>query len=203
MKHQDKDSKEKLSELRRRAELAAAEKSSGISNASARSPEKVQRLIHELQVHQIELEMQNEELRRTQQELEESRDKYSELYHLAPVGFFILDQEGVILEANLSGSGLLGIEIGLLIGRPLASFVNEEDGNALYLHFRQVLETQSKETCEVQIINKDVNQVPMRLETQLIRSREGSPRSLSRNGLDFVGLAGTFFRFVTSRVIPR
>ena len=64
----DKDSKDKLSELRRRAELAVAEKSLGISDISALSPEEVRQLIHELQVHQIELEMQNEELRRTQQD---------------------------------------------------------------------------------------------------------------------------------------
>ena len=67
--------------------MAAAEKSLSVSDAPALSPADIQRLVHELQVHQIELEMQNEELRRTQQDVEASRDKYSALYDFAPAGY--------------------------------------------------------------------------------------------------------------------
>ena len=172
----DQDSKDKVSELRRRAELAAAEKSSsGISDVSALSPEKVQQLIHELQVHQIELEIQNEELR---QEFEASRDKYSKLYDVAPVGYFTLDHKGVILEANLTVCGLLGRARAFLIGKPLASLVNEEDANALYLHFRQVLETQSKQTCDVRLAKNDGSHIPVRLDSQVLESQDGSPTVL-------------------------
>ena len=111
----------------------------------------------------------------TQQELEASRDKYSELYDFAPVGYFTLDQNGVILEANLTGSGLLGRARVFLIGKPLASFVNEEDGNALYLHFRQVLETQSKQTCDIRLTKKDGSQIRVRLDSQVLGGQDGSP----------------------------
>ncbi|MBI5250474.1 MAG: hypothetical protein HY912_13355 [Desulfomonile tiedjei] len=101
---QEKDPKGKILELRKQAELAMAEKPLGISDVSARSPEQVQVLIHELQVYQIELEMQNDELRRTQQELEASRDNFSELYECAPVGYVTLNDKGLILRPILQWS---------------------------------------------------------------------------------------------------
>ena len=66
------------------------------------------KLVHELQIHQVELEMQNEELRRTQEELQASREQYFELYDIAPVGYFSLSEAGIILEANLTGANMLG-----------------------------------------------------------------------------------------------
>ncbi len=178
MKDQDKESKDRLSELRRRAEVAA-ENSLGVSDVSALSPEEVQQLIHELQVHQIELEMQNEELR---QELEASRDKNSDLYDLAPVGYLVLDQAGVIQQANITVAGLLGRARASLIGKPFSSFVNEEDGNTLYLHFRQILETQSKQTCDVRLAKNDGSHIPVRLDSQVLGSQDDS-RTLLRTVL--------------------
>jgi PAS domain-containing protein len=134
---QERDFKNKTFDLRRRAESAFAEKPRDALDISTLSNEDVQKMVHELQVHQMELEMQNEELRRIQQDLETSRDKYSELYDFAPAGYLVLDQKGVILEANLTSFALLGRARAFLIGKPFASLVNEEDGNTLYLHFRQ------------------------------------------------------------------
>ena len=134
-----RDSNGKLSELRRLAESSFAQKAGDAVDISTLSHEDVQKVVHELQVHQIELEMQNEELRRTHQDLEASLDTYYQLYDFAPVGYFILDHKGVILEANLTACGLLGRARAFMIGKPFAGFVNEQDENTLYVHLRQVL----------------------------------------------------------------
>ncbi len=100
--------------LRRKAESLISQKQE-VFLPQKNSPEDMEKLIHELQVHQVELEMQNDEVRKAQEEVEESRSRYMDLYDFAPVGYFTLDNKGVILEANLTGAELLGIERGLLL----------------------------------------------------------------------------------------
>lgn len=100
------------------------------------SSEATQRVLHELRVHQVELEMQNEELCRTRAELEGSRAQYFELFDLAPVGYLTLDQQGLILEANLTFARLLGVARGDLVKRPLNRFILDEDRKS-YDRFRK------------------------------------------------------------------
>lgn len=90
-------------------------------------------LVHELRVHEIELEMQNEELRRAQLALEESRDRYLDLYEFAPVGYLTLNDKGIIQEINLAGAALLGCERSRLLQRSLSRFIVNEDGDDYYL----------------------------------------------------------------------
>src|ERR1035438_1533062 len=99
-------------ELRRRAE--------GRLKAEAEA----RRLLHELQVHQLELEMQNAELHEARNRVETLLETYTDLYDFAPVGYFSLDEEGLILEVNLTGAALLGIERFRLINRRLQGFVD-------------------------------------------------------------------------------
>jgi PAS domain S-box-containing protein len=149
---QDRDSKDKLSELRQRAEAALTEKAGSASDVSQLSSEDVQKLIHELQVHQIELEMQNDELRRAQLALEESRDRYLDLYDYAPVGYFTLDKNALVLEANLSGASLLGMERDRLINKQLIRFVHKDSQDTFYFHRNQVLETTTRHICEIKLV---------------------------------------------------
>ena len=94
---------EKSDTLRKQAERALRDQTMDLQNLPTRD---IRSLVHELQVHQIELEMQNEELRRTQSELEESRNKYSNLYDFAPVGYFTFDKNGLVMEVNLTGANM-------------------------------------------------------------------------------------------------
>jgi len=88
-----------------------------------RDPGEIQGLVHELQVHQIELEMQNEELQKTREEVKAGLDRYVELYDFAPVGYFTLDNLGLILQANFAGASMLGSERSRLTGRPFVSCI--------------------------------------------------------------------------------
>lgn len=115
-------------ELRARALLRARETAASTTNSDKTpSQEDPLRLIHELQVHQIELELQNEELSRAYEELEASRARYFELYDLAPVGYLTVSKQGVIVEANLTTATLLGVKRSALAGKPFASFILTED----------------------------------------------------------------------------
>ena len=111
----------------------------------------VQQLVHELQVHQIELEMQNEELRRAQMELEAARDRYVDLYDFSPVGHLTLDTHGTIVEANLRSGTLLGINRKELIGQPLARLFVSADQDIFHRHCQEVLKTGTRQTCELHL----------------------------------------------------
>jgi len=112
----------------------------------------VEEVINELRTHQVELEMQNEELRETQIKLANSRSKYFDLYNLAPVGYFTLDKNGLIIDANLVGASLLNIEIHDLNKIAFIQFINLEDRNKFHQLWQRALKTEDKESSEIQMI---------------------------------------------------
>ena len=112
----------------------------------------VNSLIHEIQVYQMELEMQNEELRRAQLEIETGREKYVELYDHAPIGYFTLDKNGLILEANSMGASMLEVEKQRLTERSFVHFVAQEDRDIFYLHRNKAAKSGKLEQCELRLI---------------------------------------------------
>jgi two-component system CheB/CheR fusion protein len=167
---EDKKNPKKISELRKRAEDALQEETGELQEISTRD---AQSLIHELQVHQIELEMQNEELLRAQKELEESRDRYSDLYDFAPVGYFSFDKNGLILGVNLTGAKKLGIERNFLIRKPFSLFISPGRRDVFYLHLRQIFSTGFRQTCELKLVDKKGSEFDVQLESLLVQ--EGNP----------------------------
>jgi len=112
-------------------------------------------LLHELQVHQIELEMQNESLRHSQMVLEESRDRYVDLFEFAPVGYLTLSREGQIASINLTGAALLGEDRRKLLQRRFQHFVAAEEQAAWQTHFFRAFHKGEKQTCELSLLRRD------------------------------------------------
>lgn len=135
--------------------------------------DKVQRLIHELQAHQSELEIQNEELRRAQFDLVYSRDRFSDLYEFAPVGYLTMDQDGKIVEANLTAATMLGIDRRDLLNQPITRFVGPQSQDDLHLHCQAVLPSDTKHVCEVEMRAADETPMTVRLESVAFGEQEG------------------------------
>jgi PAS domain S-box-containing protein len=123
-------------------------------DVAAMPVEDVQQLVHALQIKQIELNKQNEELRRTQVELEAARDRYVALYDFSPAGHLTLDASGTIVESNLRAATLLGLNRQELIGQPLARFVEAEDQGIFQRHCLEVVKLGTRQTCEMQFRNE-------------------------------------------------
>jgi PAS domain S-box-containing protein len=138
--------------LRRRAEalLRTATK----KGAPARTLADTQRLVHELQVHQIELEMQNEELRESRQQVEAGLERYTDLYDFAPVGYLNLGRDGAIRQVNLTASLLLGVERAQLAGRRFGIFIDEPERTGFNAFLKKVFASQAKEICEAALLHE-------------------------------------------------
>jgi len=147
---------------------------SGLPRPEEKLTEDVQLLIHELRVHQTELEMQNEELRNVQTELEESRTRYADLYDFAPLGYVTFDKDGLILEANLTAATLLGIERSRLIKKPFSLYVVEPDRKVFHAHLGRALKTQEPQTCEVRLRPKSGPAFYSRLGSIYVKDTTGT-----------------------------
>jgi PAS domain S-box-containing protein len=130
-------------------------------------------LIHELQVHQIELEIQAEELRKSKLALEESRDTYLDLYDFAPVGYLTLNDKALITGANLTGAKLLGLERSRLVNAPFSKFVVEKDAGEWRWYFMNVLNQREKRTCTLMLKRGGGPLFPAQLEAIMIPHSDG------------------------------
>lgn len=115
------------------------------------NPELFAKSLHELSVHQIELEMQNEELRRTQDELRESRERFFDLYDLAPVGYLTLNKDGKILESNLTAANLFGLVRGELVNKYLSHYIKKSDQDIYYVLHKKLLYSREPQFCDLRM----------------------------------------------------
>lgn len=157
------------SELRRRAEEKMGQQKKTDKPFSALQ---TQRLLHELQVHQIELEMQNEELRESRMQLEAGLERFSELYDFAPASYFTLLPEGTIREVNLPGARLLGLERSRVVGGRFETFVTRETRPVFDAWLKQVFSTRIKQRCIVALFKEGKKPVVIEIEAML--SPDGS-----------------------------
>lgn len=130
----------------------------------ALTTDEAQRLLHELRVHQIELEAQNEEVLHAQEQLRVSQARYCDLYERAPVGYITIGEDGRIQEANQTAASMLAVEKGALVGQPLTRFVMAEDQDILYL-YRKTLENGSLPGCELRMLRSDSSAFWARLDS--------------------------------------
>jgi putative nucleotidyltransferase with HDIG domain/PAS domain S-box-containing protein len=130
-----------------------------------------QRLVHELEVHQIQLQMQNAELRQARDEVERVLEKQTDLYDFAPVGYLTLDSKGTIRVVNFSGASLLGIERSRLIGRSFGQFVANEARPVFSEFLGKVLASQNKETCDVTLKRDGIS--PLFVQMEAMASASG------------------------------
>ncbi len=144
--------------LRRQAE-ARLPKALSANQIEALSPEDVRQVLHELRVHQIELEMQNEELRDSQGALDEVRARYFDLYDLAPVGYCTVSQQGTIMQANLTAASLLGTTRSALVKQTLTRFIHQDHEDAYYLLRRMLVEHGDAQSSELRMVKTDGAQI--------------------------------------------
>ncbi len=171
----------------------------------------LQELVHDLRVHQIELEMQNEEMRRVQEDLIKARNKYMELYNSAPAGYFTIDKNGLILDVNVTGLDLLQAERTHILGRPLSQFLIEEHVSLFHYHHKQILTGSTGKVFELEMVKQDdhhfyaqlhgirvqeegkkpryrliISNITEKREAQLMRERLNS---IIESTTDFIGMA--------------
>jgi PAS domain S-box-containing protein len=142
----------KLDELRRRAKERLASEG---GDSQENSGDEVRKLLHELRTYQIELELQNDELRRVQEELVETRDQYIDLYDFAPFGYLTLSEKGVIVKANLTLADLLGEERGALHGQSFTRFIFHGDQDRFYTNFKAFIASMDRLVFDLRMQRRD------------------------------------------------
>jgi PAS domain S-box-containing protein len=177
-----------LLSLRKRAEQTQIGKE---IDFEALSKEEIQHALYELETHQVELMMQNEELLRVQLELEASRDRFSSLYNFAPVGYCTIDNKGMILEANATLHRLLRMPEGALIHTRIQHFIQEEEQDRFYLYHRAAIQSNSTQRCELMMGTSESDRFIAQLESRIAPGQANqiwlviSDNSYSRRAAEF------------------
>lgn len=139
------------------------------------SHEEMQRLVQELQIHQLELEMQNEELRRAHLELANARARYFDLYDLAPLGYCTINQKGLITEANLAAASQLGLLRSALIKQPMSGFIFQEDQDIFYVNQKKLKVSNEPQAYELRLLKNNGSAFWARITTSIVNSLGNEP----------------------------
>jgi PAS domain S-box-containing protein len=158
--------------LRRRAQQQLPKPQAPVA-ATDNSSHNTQRLIHELQVHQIELELQNEELKRSKAEADSYLEKHTALYDSAPVGYFTLSAEGLIKQANITGAGLVGQERSKIIGQAFLRLVSPVLQPSFQDFLDQVFAGPSKRSADFELVSGSIEQPPRQVNIKAKRLPKG------------------------------
>lgn len=162
--------------LRQQAEELLRGKEDDLTDGQgALSTEEVRQIFHELQVHQLELEMQNEELRRMHAEMDIVQERYFDLYNLAPVGYCTLNEQGGFLEVNLTAANMLGVARGELVGQPISQFILKEDQDNYYLYRQKLSQAGEPQTCELRLVKMGGTLVWTTLAATVTQEADGAP----------------------------
>lgn len=166
---------DQLRELKRRAREILRGKGPSLELLEGRD---ARELIQELQIHQIELEMQNEELRRTQVQLQTSAELYRDLYHQAPVAYVNLDHEGGILDVNRAAVDLLGLPRDRLLRMNIYPLIQPGHHDTFYRHCREVVKTRRNRSCDLLFLRADHSAFPARISTAGVPDATGASLQL-------------------------
>jgi len=131
-------------------------------------------MVRSIQRHHVELETQNEELRKAQLELQESHDRFSDLYDFSPVGYFTISHKGIIMEANLTGAAMVDLERHLLIGKPFSDFISRDDQDVFFLCTQKLLKEKTKQIVELKLKKKDGSLLHAQLECVAVWDNQGN-----------------------------
>jgi PAS domain S-box-containing protein len=168
-------------DLRRKAEAQAPPYEEDLGAMTA---DDIMKLVHELRVHQIELEMQNDELRAAQEKIEKSRAEYVDLYDFAPVGYLTLDEKGIILKANLTSASMLETDRGALTNKPFSIFVSNGSSYAFFTFMKKIFEEQTPCLCEIQVKNGKNEEFFVRLDSGFAIDNGGSSNQCKLSMID-------------------
>ena len=165
-----------LETLRVRAEAQAkAAPNHGLADTHDLSTENLRALVHELQVHQIELEMQNDNLLQTQHMLDATRSRYFDLYDLAPIGYCTVSEQGLILETNFTAAAMMGAARSDLVNKPLSRFIVKTDQDTYYRCRKTLFEDGSPQECELRMLKRTGAAFWVQVRVSAAQDPQGAP----------------------------
>ena len=175
MTSKDKRLKKAAELLRRAEEIDLMEAALTPAALETLSLDEIRQTLHDLRVYRIELEIQNEDLRRTMVELDTLRSRYLDLYDQAPVGYCSVSEKGLIQEVNLTAATLLGVTRRALIGKPITRFIHKDDQDIYYLNCKKLFGNDTPQVFELRMVKKDTATFWARLNATLSPDSTGTP----------------------------